>query len=1249
MAAKLEGGAYLSSFVDAISEKLSSILEDDFVLEVDDSAPELLQRLDDCLCDVGPVLDDAEMKQFNDKRVKKWLVDLQDALYMADDLVDELSTKAATATSRDPGNSYDWSRPVDSIIDDSGVNVIKNILGKLEFVVGRKSKLGLEKGAKVDFSSWRVPSTSLVVSSDIFGRDDDKENIIKLLLDNTCDAESPVTVVPIVGMGGIGKTTLAQLVYNDAKVIEKFDTRAWVCVAENPDPINVTRTIIGAVDSSPCNMDHFDSLQTNLKEKFSGKTFLVVLDDVWHDEQDTWEEFLKPFRHGNNGSKILLTTRSKKVASVFAANNLHYRLSLLSEEDCWSVFLKHSSISTNSEEYATLESVGRKIVEKCKGLPLAVKTLGGLLRNNYNEGDWENILESGIWELSEDKSRIVPALRVSYHYLPSHLKRCFVYCSLYPEDYQFDKNELILLWMAEDLLQPKKNDTLENIGCAYFDELVARSFFQPSSKNGKLFVMHDLMHDLATFFAGKFWFQLKEFGNRHMIDNKTRHLSCAATYKDAFKLLQERYHGAVHMRTFLDFTDYTFYQYSIDIESDSWFLQQQLECLRVFSFGIFERLPDSIGELSHLRYLNLSNSPIVTLSESVCKLYNLQTLKLRGCRKLEMLPNRLQDLVSLRHLDIRGASCLLMGMPKGMSKLKHLTFLSDFVVGEEEDNGIRELGTLDNLHGSFCISKLKNIKNSGEALEANMGNKKHISTLNLEWLPDGNVDDVQTVRDILDKLQPHQNLKELSICGYWGETFPDWLGLSGYSKMTKLSLDGCMNCRELPSLGQLPSLQHLKISNLDRLEKIDLEFFNKNSGSFLQETPFKSLETLIIECMSDWREWHFPDEFDGFPQLRILTIKRCPVLRGDLPAHLPALEELTIYACEDLACSFPRAPKLRQLIVQRDDETFTAESIVEISQTQLAVSALECLSYIQSPRVQDIHITFCESAISISADYLPPSLQCLQICHCPELTISEQLQHKWLSEIVAVGCRSLTTFPLGDLPNLKKLRLYYCKNMEYVEVPHSLPSLRYFRISHCHSLVSLPALGRAAPGLEVLRICDCPEIDCFAEECLPQSLKTLRIYGCNKLASWIVSKGLQREGLTHLELSKCNDVKSFPGEGCLPPSLESLQLRMLPNLETLNCKGLHHLTSLKKLTIEDCDKLENIIQEHLLPSIQNIYLANCALTDKLEELENVRVGFFDYDCIGPPRDTESSIISSLKIVESMMRTASLCDTKSVLD
>ncbi|XP_072066058.1 putative disease resistance RPP13-like protein 1 [Arachis hypogaea] len=1196
MAAKLQGRAYLSSFADAVLNKLSSLDVNSTPDARKLADQKLLQKLRKSLRATRPVLDDAEQKQIRDQEVKKWLVDLQDALYLADDLLDELSTKAATATptQRDPGNfSSQCHSAVNSMVeysDDDEMEVVDNmqdIVDKLESIVEEKDVLGLKQEIAEDLEdiSWRIQS-SLVESSDIYGRDSDKEAIVEWLLDNTCNDK--LSVISIEGIGGIGKTTLAQWVYNDARMKEKFAIKAWVCVATKFDPVNVTKAIIEDITSSPCNKVNLNSLQTELKEKLTDKTFLIVLDDVWDNQQNLWDNFLKSFLCGNKGSKILLTSRNKNVDSVVSTTNRHYSLHTLSPNDCWSMFLKHSSLSTNSTQYTTLEQIGRKIVKKCKGLPLAVKTLGGLLRNKYNEGDWENILDSEIWELSEDDSKIVPALRVSYHYLPSHLKRCFVYCSLYPEDHQFGKDELMLLWMAEDLLQPMGNNTLENIGCAYFDELVARSFFQPSSTDINLFVMHDLMHDLATSFAGKFHFKVKEIGNPQKIFSITRHLSYTENLGDLVsRIIGEAYNGAMHMRTFLQC-----HLHSICGESDL-LLLLQLRCLRVLSFKGFNilSLPDSIGELIHLRYLDLTFTPVVRLPESLCKLYNLQTLKLRRCYKLEKLPSNMQDLVNLRHLDIEGASCL-KEMPKRMSKLKHLNLLGDYIVGKHEENGIKELGTLDNLHGSFCISNLENVNNSGEASEAKMGNKKHINILKLKWLPHGDGDnvDVESERDILDKLQPHRNLKELLIDGYRGEIFPDWLGLglSCCSNITKLIVVRCKNCCELPSLGQLPSLQELYICELDGLERIGCEFY-KNDKSIQQETPFKALRRLVLGEMHRWREWHVPDEFDCFPKLERLLIVDCPVLTGDLPAHLPALEELVIGGCEELACSLPRAPKLCQLLV-----TGTATSMekaephkVVILETQLAKSVLECLPHIQSPYLQTLRIVNCWSAIPISGDYLHDSLQYLQIAMCPKLTFSEQLQHKSLMEILVYKCDSLTSFALG-----------------------ALPSLRVLQISECPGLVSMPALRLAAPHLEELCVEKCQEMEPFGEDCLPSSLTTLRIYDCKKLERWITSNGLQTEGLIHLFLIEWNEVKSFPREGCLPASLQSLQLYDFANLETLDCKGLQHLTSLQTLAIEDCPKLENITQENLPASILKLrFEGECPLRRKLEEMNDPRIQF----------------------------------------
>ncbi|MED6156144.1 hypothetical protein PIB30_011874 [Stylosanthes scabra] len=1132
MAEKLYGGAYLSSFIEAILDNLSKILEDDSPLYGNHSAKKFLPRLEECLIDVDPVLDDAELKQFSDKKVKRWLVDLQDALYLADDLLDELSTKAATATQTDPGISALCSRLVDSYIEDTGD--MERIVGRLESLVGRKTLLRLKETAKVDMS-WRTPSTSLVVSSDIFGRNKDKEEIIKLLFDDTCDAESPVTVIPIWGMGGIGKTTLAQLVYSDAEVVEKFDTMAWVCVAENFDPVGLTRTILEKIASVSCDSDDFDSLQTRLKETLRGKTFLVVLDDVWEDQKDMWEDLLKPFHYGNHGSKILLTTRSEKVACVVAATKLQYQLSLLSEEDCWLVFLKQARLSANSIN-STLEKVGKDIIKKCGRLPLAVQALGGLLRGNSDVTHWNQILESEIWEFSHDRIKVVPVLTIRYYYLPSCLKKCFVYCSLYPKDYEFSESELILLWMAENFLQPVARKTLEEVGEEYFEELIARSFFQAHKTEENKFVMHDLVHDLAMIFAGEFYFRAEE-------------------------------------------------------------LENDLKYLRSLSFKCFplESLPDSIGELIHLRYLDLSKTKIVTLPESLGKLYNLQTLKLYDCERLKMLPVSMQDLVNLRHLDIRSTG--LHVMPKGMSKLQSLQFLSNYAVGKHEGNKISELGALPNLHDAIIISHLENVVNSSEASEARISEKDGIDSLMLRWSwgEDKIIVDSQIENDILDKLQPHCNLKEQEIKYYRGTRFPDWLGNSSYHNITKVSLHGCRNCRMLPSLGQLPSLKHLRISGFESVETVGVEFY-RNDESCL-ETPFPMLETLSIGFMPCWKEWRCSLEFNALPRLRELTINECPMLRGDLPNQVPSLQSLVIENCEQLSCCC--LPPLLSVLKIRGEHQ--VESMVEaIKHTQLT-----CLTFLS--------ISGCSSHLSLPVSSIPSSLENLEITSCSKLEFQMDCQHHSLQELwIWNSCDSVTSFSLDSFPKLVLVYLSFCEKMETLVVSRSLSCLQTLRIQNCRSLRSASTLWMLAPQLKDLTLLCCPEIELSATGDPHSSLRNLEISCYKKLVSSAAFMNSQFHGLSGLVIDgslihQSESVKWLPKESWLPASLENLELKYITSVKTLECKGLAHLTSLQELVIRECPKLENIEGENLPASLIRLIIYDTPLLGKQCEMKDLQV------------------------------------------
>ncbi|XVE68829.1 hypothetical protein DITRI_Ditri09bG0101400 [Diplodiscus trichospermus] len=348
-------------------------------------------------------------------------------------------------------------------------------------------------------------------------------------------------------MGGVGKTTLAQLIYNDKRVEEWFDLKAWACVSEEFDAFKVTKTILEEITSGGNDSQSLNQLQLKLKEKVLGKKFLFVLDDVWNEKYVDWEELKSPFCFGAKNSKIVVTTRNESVASIVRTVPT-YHLNKLSDQDCWKLFAKHAFVDTSPSMHPDLKDIGEAIVKRCKGLPLAAKALGGVLRCKQDANEWNKILESKLWDITDD---ILPPLRLSYYYLPSHLKRCFAYCSLFPKDYQFKKEKLIQLWMAEGLLEiGKENGNAEDEGNKYFDDLKLRSFFQQLSRDNSCFVMHDLISDLAKYVAGEFVCSLESGCGSCKITEKTRHFSNIQEEYDIPKKF-ETLHKAKGLRTFL--------------------------------------------------------------------------------------------------------------------------------------------------------------------------------------------------------------------------------------------------------------------------------------------------------------------------------------------------------------------------------------------------------------------------------------------------------------------------------------------------------------------------------------------------------------------------------------------------------------------------------------------------------------------------------------------------------------------------
>ncbi|KAK4253982.1 hypothetical protein QN277_009420 [Acacia crassicarpa] len=399
--AELVGGSLLSAFLQVMFDRIASPNVVAF-LRGKKYTEKSLRRLKTTLYAAGAVLHDADRKQITDSAVKSWLDDLRDAIYCADDLIDEIFTQAETRV--EVQNCFYRSfnlnaRKMNFKIDD--------VVDRLESILKHKDILGLRDVVGRETLSWRHQSTSLVDEFDVFGRENEKEAIVELLLSD--DDNNKISVLPIVGMGGIGKTTLTQVAYNNDQVKQKFDLRAWVCVSEEFDVSKITKSIVESITCHACGMKDLNLLQLDLKDKLSGKKFLIVLDDVWNESYVDWDLLRRPFESGTRGSKILITTRSEKVASVVRTLS-PYCVGNLSDDNCWLIFSKHACLYVDSVVDSNIESLGRDIVKKCKGLPLVAKTLGGLLRFRRDIRDWNIILKSEMWDLSKEESEILPAL-----------------------------------------------------------------------------------------------------------------------------------------------------------------------------------------------------------------------------------------------------------------------------------------------------------------------------------------------------------------------------------------------------------------------------------------------------------------------------------------------------------------------------------------------------------------------------------------------------------------------------------------------------------------------------------------------------------------------------------------------------------------------------------------------------------------------------------------------------------------------
>ncbi|XP_057516770.1 putative disease resistance protein RGA3 isoform X2 [Amaranthus tricolor] len=624
----------------------------------------------------------------------------------------------------------------------------------------------------------------------------------------------------------LGKTALGKRVVKAKEVKSHFKSIFWLVASHSYDLTDILRKMAEQLDENVSNMSSH-AIVKKLGDKLKGKRYLIVLDDVW--ATFDWETFKCTLEDigGSKGTTVLMTSRDKNVLAnmdikCHASNDQYvhkaimHQLKELNEDDSWCLFEKRlgsDNLASNSEKL----HLGKRMVNKCGGIPLAIRELGDKLCNK-NVEEWRDIVKNEEW--NKEEYGILPSLKLSYIYLPNMaLKKCFSYCAVFGEDEEIQKEKLIQLWMGQGFLQPY--DNMERVGDEYVNILLNTSLFQEPKLdllgNVISFKIHDLVLSLVRVVSGECC-NLKEKTEVNVSSSTDfRHLSCS--FSLTTKLSTAKF--CENLRTYYNYCPHFLKQ---EFASLKLFLKHS-KCLRVLSLqrlGL-EDLPKSVGDLKHLRYLDISQNCFQSLPVVITKLYHLQVLRIdynANCQLYCSLRQfEVRFLKNLRHISAKAVD---IGILEGMRHLTALQTLSTINLQLGWGGKVIELRELKNLRGTLGIKGLESMITEEEAISLNLGNKLNVDRLFLEWSDKLNANSHHN--QILQHLKPHENLSMLDVAHYNGTKFPEWLmkmtiagGSHRLSKLVSLTLRHCLHAEGELNLENLSSVRFLSLNSCSRL------------------------------------------------------------------------------------------------------------------------------------------------------------------------------------------------------------------------------------------------------------------------------------------------------------------------------------------------------------------------------------------------------------------------------------------------
>ncbi|XP_037473422.1 putative disease resistance protein RGA1 [Triticum dicoccoides] len=1218
------GGMLAAAILKVVGDQVGSLIGGQIALQM--NLDKDLKKMNMALDSVKAVLKVAERQSITDELTGLWLKRLKDFLYEVSDMIDEFEadTQAITQPS---ARKFSFKKYLAFMIpcltigpNITMANRMKNMRDDLKVITDQHKEFKLTDCTNANEPKVTdIRETSSTPETEITGRTKERDIILASLSDSMT---KDITILPIYGIGGLGKTTLAKMVYNSSQFNEY--SQVWVYVSQTFDLIKIGNSIISQLSGKDKESGYTGKqmIHNSLEKVLANKKILIVLDDLWEDNISLLEELKDMLKVGESNKVVVIaTTRSEGIAKKMSTIQ-PYKLAPLTDNMCWSIIKQKSAFESRGDK-EQLEEIGKVIAMKCAGVALAAQSLGHTLQS-MKSGQWESVRDSNIWTAPslEDTSstQVLASLKLSYSVLPSYLKLCFAYCAIFPKGHKILKDDLVHQWVSLGFTSWELGQRYINqlLGLSFLDPFKSPSTFELYDEDVILLTMHDLVHDLATsvmedeiIFVDKVNNAERSHYHYALLDDCSKPLGSdlskirALRFMgcDKYKLHDDAFSSAKSLRV-LDLSECTIHKLAYCIGD--------LKQLRYLNTPRVQdtKIPDSITKLSKLIYLNLHGSPtILALPESIGEIEGLLYLDLSSCSGITKLPKSFRRLQKLAHLNLSNCSSV-EGISVFLESLTQLEYLNL--------SYCPNIGDIPEVLGSLSKLQYLNLSSSsylecGKEAEF-LGALKKLEYLNLSSRECG-------LKKLPESLGGFSQLKYLNLSG-WGDMkkLPRLFG--SLKNLLHLDLSCCYMVDGVhEALVGLTSLQHLNLQDtqlislpddltnlrylkLSRMRNISVDTFNgaETWDSLINHICNNLSDLEHLDLSRNTNIERIPESICSLTKLHTLDLSHCYLLKM-LPESISAIGSLrflylngcglvsSISQLGGITISLPhfvvRAAadgSSSNLVLLKPTNPFELE-ITELENVKSAGEA-RSIKLMEKKGIRELKLEWTRGVDRFVDD---------------KMLLEKLVPPSTLSELEICGYNSVI-FPgwvVGQLPNLDSLVLRDMANLEEWDTSYSTGEENVLSEVQIHGCPMLRMKG-PLPKSEKWEIISSDNVLSSWDECIVSH--TSASSSSSRVTTWLSVRDCK------VPLHEWRLLRHFPG---------------LPSLSINNCGDLtgspeitQHLSSLKTLWLQDEDMEELPIWLGELPSLKNLHIQYSSGVKELNEnmrqlikLESLELGF----------------------------------------